>query len=355
MATEQVSLQFLEAGKCITQVSVNFSSFRTTKPSRIPTSRMAATFKFVPATWLINVTLPANLILLANDVSLNPGPGSAPPAGMKGLRIYHLNIHSLCNKLDELRLFCNEYKPYILLLNETWLDENISDDELHLTSYNIIRRDKDSFGGGVAVYIDEQLQFKHINMEVHPHIEVIWFELIPTKSKKMLFGSLYRPPTVDTSVFLQEVESIIVNYSRDKNETILLCDFNFDFALPLSGYQQKARNFLHITRVFNLMQIICECMRITEHSRTLIDLFFSTRPELYCSSVVPVGFSYHWAIFGIRKLNRLKLPRPNTVKARNYKNYDPELFREDLIISHGISLNLNQTLTMHGILLRIYL
>ena len=87
----------------------------------------------------------------------------------------------------------------------------------------------------MAVYIDEQLQFKHINMEVHPHIEVIWFELIPTKSKKILFGSLYRPPTVDASVFLQEVESIIVNYSREKNETILLCDFNFDFALPLSG------------------------------------------------------------------------------------------------------------------------
>ena len=240
-------------------------------------------------------------------------------------------------------------------MNKTWLDENISNDELHLTGYNIIRRDRDSFGGGVAVYFDEHLQFNHINMEAdHPNIEVIWFELIPTKSKKILFGSLYRPPTVDASVFLQEVDSIIVNYSRDKMKPSY-CDFNFDFALPLSGYQQKARNFLHITRVFNLMQIICECMRITEPSKTLIDLFFSTRPELYCSSVVPVGFSCHWAIFGIRKLNRLKLPRPKTVKARNYKNYDPELFRADLIISHGISLNLNQTLTTHGILLRIYL
>ena len=90
---------------------------------------MAASLKFVLATWLINVTLDANIIFLANDVSLNPGPGSAPPASMKGLQIYHLNIHSLCNKLDELRLFCNEYKPYILLLNETWLDENISDNK----------------------------------------------------------------------------------------------------------------------------------------------------------------------------------------------------------------------------------
>ncbi|KAM7442310.1 hypothetical protein ABFA07_008734 [Porites harrisoni] len=171
---------------------------------------MAASFKFVLATWHNNVTLDANLILLANDVSLNPGPGSAPPDSMKGLQIYHLNIHSLCNKLDELPLFCNEYKPYVLSLNETWLDENISDDELHdelhLISYNIIRRDKDFFGGGVAVYIDEHLKFNHVNMEACPNIEVIWFELIPTRSKKILFGSLYRPPNFDASVFLQEVE-----------------------------------------------------------------------------------------------------------------------------------------------------
>ena len=112
---------------------------------------------------------------------------------------------------------------FFLSLNETWLDENISDDELHLTGYNIIRRDRDSFrDGGVAVYIDDHLQFNHINMEARPNIEVIWFEFIPTKSKKILFGSLSRPPNFDPSVFLQEVKSIIVNYSKDKNETILL-------------------------------------------------------------------------------------------------------------------------------------
>ena len=180
MAAEHIGLQFLEAGKCETQVNVNFSSSWTTKQSHIPTSRMAASLKFVLAAWLINVTLAANLILLANDVhvSLNPGPGSATPASTIGLWIYHLNIHSLHNKLDELRLFCNEYKLHILSLNETWLDENISDDELHLTGNNIIRRDRDSFGESVAAYTDEHLQFlNHINMEARPNIEVIWFEL----------------------------------------------------------------------------------------------------------------------------------------------------------------------------------
>ena len=40
MSAEQVSLQFLEAHKCVTRVKVYFSSFWTIKPSRMPTSRM---------------------------------------------------------------------------------------------------------------------------------------------------------------------------------------------------------------------------------------------------------------------------------------------------------------------------
>ena len=38
MAAEQVSLLFLEAGKSVTQVNVNFPSSRTTKPSRTHTN-----------------------------------------------------------------------------------------------------------------------------------------------------------------------------------------------------------------------------------------------------------------------------------------------------------------------------
>ena len=60
---------------------------------------------------------------------------------------------------------------FFLSLNETWLDENISDDELHLTGYNIIRGDRESFrDDSVAVYIDDHLEFNHINMEACPNI-----------------------------------------------------------------------------------------------------------------------------------------------------------------------------------------
>ena len=103
-------------------------------------------------------------------------------------------------------------KPQVVSLSETWLDENISDDELHLSGYNIIRRDRDSFEGGVAVYIDEHLQFNHIHMEALSNIEALWFEFTPTKSKKILFSSLCRRPNFDGSVFSQEVETVLVHY-----------------------------------------------------------------------------------------------------------------------------------------------
>ena len=44
-----------------------------------------------------------------------------------------------------------------------------------------------------------------------------------------------------------------MNYSKDENETILLGDFNFDFALPLYGYQQKAKNLLQIRPVTRIL------------------------------------------------------------------------------------------------------
>jgi len=97
--------------------------------------------------------------------------------------------------------FAMSINPTFLSLNETWLDECISDEELHLTGYSIIRRARDCFGGGVAVFIADHLQFNLINTETCSNIRALWFELSPLKSKKILFGSLYRTPNSDASVY----------------------------------------------------------------------------------------------------------------------------------------------------------
>lgn len=105
-----------------------------TKSSAKPSKMVPAT-KLVLATKLLKITLAASLVLLANDVSPNPGPGPSQPLKEKGLRIFHINICSLRNKLNEVRLFCDKHKPHVLSLNETWLDDSFLDSEFYLPGY----------------------------------------------------------------------------------------------------------------------------------------------------------------------------------------------------------------------------
>ena len=95
--------------------------------------------------------------------------------------------------------------------------------------------------------------------------------------------------------------------------------------------------------LFNLKQLINQPTRITQTSRTLIDLIFSTMPELHVSGVLLIGFSDHLPIYGIRKLHRVPLPPPRMIEIRNYEHYDPALFCDDIKNIPWDILELEQT------------
>ena len=63
-----------------------------------------------------------------------------------------LNIGRLLTHIDELRIFVSENKPYIIGINETKLDHTVIDGEVEIDEYQITRKDRNSFGGGVALY-----------------------------------------------------------------------------------------------------------------------------------------------------------------------------------------------------------
>ena len=101
-------LQILSTSQDLNRPKID-SAPSETKSSSKSSSKMAPTSKLVLAAKLLNITLAANLVLLANDVSSNPGPATSLPFEAKGLRAFHINICSLRNKMDELRLFCDKF------------------------------------------------------------------------------------------------------------------------------------------------------------------------------------------------------------------------------------------------------
>ena len=59
-----------------------------------------------------------------------------------GLKIGCINVRSLYPKIDEIHQIVQKHEFDILGINETWLDDFISDQELLLDHYDLIRHDR---------------------------------------------------------------------------------------------------------------------------------------------------------------------------------------------------------------------
>ena len=70
----------------------------------------------------------------------------------KQLTVLYYNARSILPKLDELQANVLLQKPDIICIIETWLSEDVMDDELLLPDYQIHQLDCNRHGGGIALY-----------------------------------------------------------------------------------------------------------------------------------------------------------------------------------------------------------
>ena len=112
------------------------------------------------------------LLQLSGDISLNPGPCQMQffndktwkPLKTRNLHFCYLNINSLLSKIDKLRDIANYIKPAILCITESKLDSSITNAEVNINGYSIIRNDRKRNGGGGACYITNDLCFNIKNI-----------------------------------------------------------------------------------------------------------------------------------------------------------------------------------------------
>ena len=77
----------------------------------------------------------------------------------KHLKIFYYNARSLIPKFDELKIVSEIESPDIFCIEETWLSNTISDNEIVLPNYQCVRRDRDRHGGGVLIFIHSSLAY----------------------------------------------------------------------------------------------------------------------------------------------------------------------------------------------------
>lgn len=120
------------------------------------------------------------------------------------------------------------YHTPIIAVTETWLKPHITNAQIAIPKYQIIRSDrKVRERGGTLIYIHEDLPFT--DEEAFDN-EVCELVVCTTKPSDMIIASLYRPPDTSDELFspmLAFLQNYIDDATKDKHkEIIILGDFN---------------------------------------------------------------------------------------------------------------------------------
>ena len=98
----------------------------------------------------------------------------------RGFKIVHLNIRSFIDHMDEFPLYRTSKQFDIIRINETWLDNTISDHEIAIQGYNIVWRDSNGNIWGVALYVRELIKHRIRNDLDTGTLEAITVEILKT-------------------------------------------------------------------------------------------------------------------------------------------------------------------------------
>ena len=233
----------------------------------------------------------------------------------------HLNARSLNKNIVELKEIVRKTKFDAISISESWLTQKTPKDRFHIEGFKIFRNDrKNKRGGGVCLYVREHYDCKKIRIPNLPeNPETLWVE-VSVKNKKIAIGTLYKAPKIPCRVFQEAYESLMHIYTKYE-DPILTGDFNVNMLRPESNEYKMLLD--SIIDPFELVQLIKTPTRITEKSRTLIDLLLVKKPEnVLFSGVCDVpGVSDHCLIYMAYSLKKQTF-KPITVTRRNFRNFD---------------------------------
>ena len=126
--------------------------------------------------------------------------------------------------MTELSQFINLHKIHVLAVCESWLSDLDTDLSVALPGFQLpFRKDRKTKGGGVCVYISNQISGTLRQDLSHPDLELLWVEIKPNTKQSLLLGCCYRPPQCAHS-FYDHLETTLEKVADQ--DILLMGDFN---------------------------------------------------------------------------------------------------------------------------------
>ena len=159
--------------------------------------------------------------------------------------------------------------------------------------------------GGILCYVKDGILYKErSDLQTSTcNVEALWIEITLPHTKPILLGTVYRPPDSKAD-YIENLDLIFQNCTTLYDDVIVVGDFNLDINKKCNSSKIKS-----IASHCNMKQLIKDFTRITETSKTIIDLAFVSKPDkIYSSGVHSLGLSDHNLIHLIRRSKKVKVP-----------------------------------------------
>jgi exonuclease III len=243
------------------------------------------------------------LPLLCGDIETCPGPTQEWQEQLdsfmisRGMKIFHHNIWGLFNNMLGLQELFDRHKTIdIMTLSEMHIVDGQYDDNeslFQIPGYVFIKRNrKNGSGGGVAMFIKDNIRWeRRCNLE-RDNLESIWIKVFIKNSKSLLLATCYRPPEGSEYLLVDYNENfndMLRGCTQESKETIILGDFNVNYLKKNEHKGIKA-----IFQLYGFNQIIKKATCTTRESSTLIDLIPTNNMSAISKHVVyPTSLSDH--------------------------------------------------------------
>ena len=237
--------------------------------------------------------------------------------------IGQLNINSIRNKFSFLDELVKDYLD-ILLISETKLDDSFTSNQFLLKGFSKpCRLYRSSNGGGLLLYIKEDIPSRVSNNFVMPQNMECMFVEINIHKRKWLLCCSYNPNKNNIAGHLHHLKYALESYLTDYDNILVLGDLNSESSEPYLN---------DFCDAFNLKNLVKSptCFKNPDNP-SCIDLFLTNRPKSFHGTrTLETGLSdFDKMVITILKLH-YKKQKPKIIQYRKYKNFSNDSFKSDL-------------------------
>ena len=232
-------------------------------------------------------------------------------------------MNSLNSKFDDIQCIIPGNID-VMIFVETKLDDSFPTSQFSMDGFaKPFRRDRNKFGGGILIYVREDIPCKLLNNHSFPDdIEGLFVELNFRKSKLLLLGT-YHPPSQQDNYYFQSIGDSLDIYCSFYEKCVLVGDFNAE------ENEESMKQFLQLYGLKNLVRENT-CFKSLNNPSCIDLILTNSHGSFQNTNVISSGLSdFHKLVLSVVKTTFPKA-KPRHFFYRDFKNFEENIFKDDL-------------------------